>query len=106
MHAHFFSSRYIGPGDFLLNLSVCIGSLSLVEYCQSKGILYQDASLEAWGNDFIDPNLTPEERSNYKIRQGLLDLREKLHSVKGCTTAGFLFYSFHVINCTSRLPWC
>src|SRR5271168_3703227 len=32
----------LGPGDFLLNVSVDVSSIALVELCQAKGALYLD----------------------------------------------------------------
>src|SRR5271165_3262412 len=32
----------LGPGDFLLNVSVEVSSIALVEFCRDKGALYLD----------------------------------------------------------------
>ncbi|KAH3764555.1 hypothetical protein Pelo_3573 [Pelomyxa schiedti] len=77
---------FLAPGDFLLNLSVSVGSLALMEYCQRRRILYQDASLEPWGDEFMDPNISMEDRSNYSIRNKFLELRQRLGAFKGRST--------------------
>ena len=67
----------IGAGDFLLNLSVEVSSVALVEYCQSVGALYLDTCIEPWVGGYTDPALTPSERSNYALREAALALRAK-----------------------------
>lgn len=59
-------------GDFLLNLSVDVASLALIELCHERGALYLDASIEPWAGAYIDPALTPSQRSNYALREAAL----------------------------------
>lgn len=59
-------------GDFLLNLSVDVSSLALIELCHERGALYLDASIEPWAGAYIDPALTPSQRSNYALREAAL----------------------------------
>jgi homospermidine synthase len=66
------------PGDFLLNLSVHVSSLALVEYCHERGALYLDACIEPWQGGYIDTQLSPSERSNYSLREQVLALRRRL----------------------------
>ncbi|HVC51149.1 MAG TPA: saccharopine dehydrogenase C-terminal domain-containing protein [Stellaceae bacterium] len=68
----------IGDGDFLLNLSVDVSSLALIEYCQEKGALYLDTCIEPWPGGYTDPNLPPSARSNYALRESALALRAKV----------------------------
>lgn len=68
-------SEYVGKGDFLLNLSVDVSSVALIEHCQQNGILYLDTCIEPWPGGYTDPNLTVEERSNYALREEALKLR-------------------------------
>lgn len=70
-------ARHVGPGDFVLNLSVNVSSLALIEYCQEHGILYLDACLEPWEGGHFDTTLTPAQRSNYAFREAALALRER-----------------------------
>src|SRR5580692_2450492 len=48
----------VGPGDFLLNVSVDVASVALVELCQKKGVLYLDTCIEPWPGGYTDPNLS------------------------------------------------
>jgi homospermidine synthase len=66
------------PGDFLLNLSVNVSSLALVELCHERGALYLDACTEPWEGGYTDTRLTPSERSNYSLREQALTLRKRL----------------------------
>lgn len=63
-------------GDFLLNLSVDVSSVALMEMCQELGVLYLDTVVEPWAGGYTDPSLTPSQRSNYAMREGALALRE------------------------------
>jgi len=62
-------------GDFLLNLSVDVSSVALVELCRDVGALYLDTCIEPWPGGYTDPNLTPSLRSNYALREKMLALR-------------------------------
>src|SRR5579883_775816 len=35
----------LGPGDFLLNVSVEVASVALIEFCREKGALYLDTCI-------------------------------------------------------------
>jgi len=67
----------LGQGDFLMNVSVNVSSLDLVELCRRKGALYLDTCIEPWPGGYTDPNLSPSARSNYKLREDALLLRNK-----------------------------
>jgi homospermidine synthase len=67
----------LGPGDFLLNVSIEVSSVALVELCQKKGALYLDTCIEPWPGGYTDPSLSPSERSNYALRERALALRAK-----------------------------
>src|SRR5258708_15854922 len=66
----------MGQGDFLLNVSVEVSSLSLVELCRKKGALYLDTCIEPWPGGYTDPSLSPSLRSNYALRESALKLRQ------------------------------
>ena len=68
----------LGKGDFLLNLSVEVSSIALIELCHSLGALYLDTCIEPWPGGYTDPSLTVSQRSNYALRESALALREKL----------------------------
>src|SRR6202158_4435746 len=67
--------RRLGRGDFLLNVSVDVSSIALIEYCQEKDALYLDTCTEPWPGGYTDPNLSPSARSNYALRESALALR-------------------------------
>lgn len=67
----------LSTGDFLINLSVDVSSLALVEFCRSKGALYLDTCIEPWSGQYTDASRPPSQRSNYALRQSALALRDK-----------------------------
>src|SRR6516162_5308023 len=67
----------VGRGDFLLNVSVDVSSLALIEFCQNKGALYLDTCIEPWPGGYTDPSLPPSARSNYALRESALALRPR-----------------------------
>ena len=64
-------------GDFLLNLSVDVSSLALIELAHEKGALYLDTCIEPWAGGYTDPSLSPSERSNYALRESALKLAQR-----------------------------
>ena len=62
------------PGDFLLNLSVDVSSVALVELCRQLGALYLDTCIEPWAGGYTDPSLSASQRSNYALRESALAL--------------------------------
>src|SRR5690349_7652279 len=66
---------WLGEGDFLLNVSVDVSSVALIELCRDKGVLYLDTCIEPWPGGYTDPNLPPSARSNYALRESALALR-------------------------------
>ncbi len=67
-------SPLLQPGDFLLNLSVDVSSVALIQFCQQRGALYLDTCIEPWAGGYTDPSLTPSQRSNYALRESALAL--------------------------------
>ena len=67
----------VGAGDFLLNLSVDVSSVALIEYAGEHGALYLDTCIEPWPGGYTDPSLPPSLRSNYALRESALALRER-----------------------------
>ena len=67
----------LGAGDFLLNVSVDVSSVALIELCQQKGALYLDTCTEPWPGGYTDPRLPPAARSNYALRESALALRRR-----------------------------
>ncbi len=69
--------KRVGPGDFVVNLSVEVASTALVEFCQEKGANYLDTCIEPWPGGYTDPNLSVSRRSNYALRDTMLQLKPK-----------------------------
>jgi len=67
----------LSAGDFLLNLSVDVSSIALIELARDRGALYLDTCIEPWAGGYTDPNATVESRSNYAMRMDALELRNK-----------------------------
>jgi homospermidine synthase len=67
----------LGAGDVVINVSVDVSSLALVELCFEKGALYLDTCIEPWPGGYTDPRLSPSRRSNYALRESALALRRE-----------------------------
>ncbi|SDB44265.1 homospermidine synthase [Belnapia rosea] len=74
-------------GDFLLNLSVDVSSVALMELCQELDVLYLDTVVEPWTGGYTDPALTPSQRSNYAMRETAIALRERARGGPTSVTA-------------------
>jgi homospermidine synthase len=70
----------VGRGDFLLNVSVDVSSVALIEFCQNNDALYLDTCIEPWPGGYTDPSLPPAARSNYALRESALALRARYPS--------------------------
>ncbi|MEN0073226.1 MAG: saccharopine dehydrogenase C-terminal domain-containing protein [Paracraurococcus sp.] len=77
----------LGPGDFLLNLSVDVSSVAVMRLCQELGALYLDTVVEPWAGGYTDPALTPSQRSNYAMREEAIGLREAMRGGPTSITA-------------------
>ena len=67
---------FIGRGDFVLNLSVDVSSIALIKLCHEKGALYLDTCIEPWPGGYTDPNIPASRRTNYALREEVLELRK------------------------------
>jgi homospermidine synthase len=67
----------LNKGDFLLNLSVDVSSVALIELANERGAFYLDTCIEPWAGGYTDPSLTPSQRSNYALRESARALRGK-----------------------------
>src|SRR5580704_12140318 len=63
-------------GDFLLNLSVDVSSVALIQLARERGALYLDTCVEPWAGGYTDPHATVDTRSNYTMRLEALSLRK------------------------------
>lgn len=64
-----------GGQGFLVNLSVEVSSADLMRLCNEIGALYIDTVAEPWKGFYTDASLSVSQRSNYALRQVILDLR-------------------------------
>jgi len=62
-------------GDLLLNLSVDVSSIALLELCRNLGVLYLDTCVEPWAGGYLDARLPAADRTNYALREAALALR-------------------------------
>jgi homospermidine synthase len=67
----------IGKGDFLLNLSVDVSSVALIEFACERGAMYLDTCIEPWLGGYTDQSVSPSHRSNYGLREAVVALRKK-----------------------------
>jgi len=67
--------QHLREGDFLLNVCVEVESVSLMEHCRRRGVLYLDTCIEPWPGRSEDGTLDPSLRSNYALREEALALR-------------------------------
>lgn len=68
----------LGQGDFMINVSVDVGSLDLIRWCQPRGVLYLDTCIEPWPGMYTNPDLSISKRSNYALREEALQLAKTL----------------------------
>ena len=64
-------------GDFLVNLSVFVSSIALMELCREKEVLYIDTSIEPWEGGYTDTSASASARSNYALREAALEFGRK-----------------------------
>jgi homospermidine synthase len=67
----------LGAGDFLLNVSVDVSSVALIEFAHEVDALYLDTCVEPWAGGYTDQSLTPSQRSNYALRETALALASR-----------------------------
>src|SRR5271170_7108552 len=65
----------LDAGDFLLNLSVDVSSVALLQLARERGALYLDTCIEPWAGGYTDPKMPVAARSNYAMRLEALRLR-------------------------------
>ncbi len=66
-----------GEQGLVVNLSVDTSSVALIELCKEIGALYIDTVVEPWPGFYTDTRLTVSQRSNYALRETLMDLRRR-----------------------------
>ena len=66
----------VGEGDFLVNVSVDVSSIALIEFCQQRGALYLDTCIEPWPGGYTDKSVPAARRTNYALREAALAVRD------------------------------
>jgi homospermidine synthase len=67
-----------GPGrGFMVNLSVDVSSVAMIDLCKELDAFYIDTVVEPWLGYYMDKSIPTEARSNYALRETLLDLRRR-----------------------------
>ncbi len=72
--------KYLTAGEgqgFCVNLSVDTSSLDIMRYCRELGALYVDTVVEPWPGFYFDKSLGAEARTNYALRETVLDERRR-----------------------------
>ena len=68
-----------GPGQgFIVNLSVDVDSLSVMQLARDLNALYLDTVIEPWPGFYYNTKLDNSARTNYAMRERLLGLKRKL----------------------------
>ena len=67
-----------GGQAFLVNLSVEVSSSAVMRLCNEVGALYVDTVAEPWPGFYGDASLSVSQRSNYALREAVLDLKREL----------------------------
>lgn len=77
-----------GGQGFCVNLSVDVSSLELLRLCRDLGSLYIDTAIEPWAGFLHDKVSNPSDRTNYALREALLQERREnpggVTAVSGC----------------------
>jgi homospermidine synthase len=66
-----------GGQGFCVNLSVDTSSRDIMELCREIGALYIDTVAEPWAGFYFDKSAGPEARTNYALRENILDARRQ-----------------------------
>jgi homospermidine synthase len=67
----------LGRGDILLNLSVDVATVALIDWCQSHDVLYLDTCVEPWAGGYDADRHPIAHTTNYWLRQEALRRRGK-----------------------------
>jgi len=66
-----------GGRGFCVNLSVDVSSVAIMELCRELGALCVDTVAEPWKGFYFDATKGPGDRSNYALREMVLDARRR-----------------------------
>jgi homospermidine synthase len=66
-----------GGRGWCVNLSVDTSSLDIMRFCREIDTFYIDTVVEPWKGFYFDKSMGPEARSNYALRETVLEERRK-----------------------------
>jgi homospermidine synthase len=67
-----------GPGrGMIVNVSVDTSSVALMDFCKDIDAFYIDTVVEPWPGLYFDATRSISDRSNYALREGVLELRRR-----------------------------
>lgn len=75
-------AQHLKAGDLLINVSVDVASLSLLQWCQAQQVFYLDTCVEPWAGSYATGGLAA---SNYMLRHAALAENKPGHAAQ--TTA-------------------
>jgi len=76
-------SKYVEPGSLIINCSLNIGALDLLEWCMENDVMQIDTSLERWATKPDETIPNPAERTLYFTHN---QMRETFKDSKGKST--------------------
>ena len=62
---------------FMVNLSVDVSSTAMMALCKDADALYIDTVAEPWIGHYSNSSLSMAQRSNYALRESILELRRR-----------------------------
>ena len=65
----------LGAGDIMLNLSVDVASVALIDWCQARGVMYLDTCVEPWAGGYDEGRTPLLDTTNYWLRKEALRRR-------------------------------
>ena len=69
----------VGPGQaMIVNLTVDVGSIDIIKLARETNSLCIDTVNEPWPGFYYNTKLDNADRTNYKVREDLLEVRRKL----------------------------
>lgn len=69
--------KYLDPGDYLIDVSTDIAAIDIIDWCQTKGVLYLNTSLEDWPEENQNENYPHHIRTLYNAHQNLREAAAK-----------------------------
>jgi homospermidine synthase len=62
--------------SLIINASVNVSSKDIIALALEHGALYVDTTIDPWDGEYFDTSIAMSERSNYALRESLLELRK------------------------------